>query len=169
MRIPARAHPEYEREPTIERGKDIATFWAKVLAVVVVVAIVIGYVASVSYQQYPYTVTVSGTYTTPEGARATEIGLPACNAWVYQQCPDPGQSPSYDCHAPPQLNLGGQCVTYNFDSTPGQYHVNLRNGENYTLAGYMEFQNGTFEKACFTPVALVPQTHQRNVTQNLVC
>jgi hypothetical protein len=169
LRLPRLAHPEYEREPSIEKGKDMATFWGRVLVAVVVAAVIIGYVASVSYQQYPYTVNVTGTYTTPEAGRATVVGLPACDEWVYQHCPDPGMAPSFDCHAPPQMNLGGQCILYNLDATPGHYRVSLRNGENYTLTGYMEFQNGTFDKACFAKVVLSAPTHQSEVTENLSC
>ena len=136
---------------------------------VVVAAVIIGYVASVSYQTNPYTVSVSGTYTSSEGGRATIVGLPACNAWVYQHCSDPGQTPSYDCHAPPQMNLGGQCNTFDLEANPAHYSVRLRNGENYTLTGYLEFQNGTFDKVCFAPIVLTPPTHQQNVTQDLRC
>jgi hypothetical protein len=169
LRGRARAYSEYEQEPSIEKGKDMAAFWGKILVAVVVAAVVIGYVASVSYQQYPYTVTVRGTYSTSDGGRATIVGLPACNAWVYQQCPDPGQAPSYDCHAPPQMNLGGQCTTYDAEATPGQYQVSLRNGEVYTLTGYMEFPNGTFDRVCFATVSLTPQTLQHSVIRNLSC
>jgi hypothetical protein len=137
--------------------------------VVVVAAVIIGYVASVSYQTNPYTVTVSGSYTSSEGGRATIVGLPACDAWVYQHCPDPGQSPSYDCHAPPQMNLGGQCETYYLDTNPGHYSVRLRNGENYTLTGYLEFPNGTFDKVCLPPIVLTPSTHLANATMDLRC
>jgi hypothetical protein len=161
--------PEYEREPSVEGGKDVAAFWGKMLVVVVVLAIVIGYVASVSYQQYPYEAEVSGTYATSEGGRATIVGLAACNAWVYQHCPDPGQVPTYDCQAPPQMNMGPECVTYNLEATPGHYDVSLRNGENYTLTGYLTFQNGTFDKVCFGTIVLSPPTHEQRVARDLSC
>ena len=160
---------EHEREPSIEGGKDIAAFWGKILLVVVVAGVLIGYVASVSYRQYPYSVNVSGTYTTPEGGRATIVGLPACNAWVYQQCPDPGQTAVYDCHAPLEMKMAPECVTYSLESAPGHYQVSLRNGENYTLTGYMEFKNGTFDKACFETIVLSPVTQQQDVTRDLSC
>lgn len=162
-------YSEHEHEPSIEIGKDTAVFWGRILIVVVVAAVIIGYVASVSYQQYPYMVNVSGSYTTSDGGRATIIGLAACNAWVYQQCPDPGQRAVYDCAAPPQMNMAPECVTYNLEATPGLYQVSLRNGENYTLTGYMTFKNGTFDKACFDTIVLMPQTSQRNVTRDLIC
>jgi len=158
--------PGYEREPSVETGKDVAAFWGKILVVVVVVAVVIGYVASVSYRQYPYSVEVSGSFTTAEGGRATIVGLAACDAWVYQHCPDPGQMPEYDCHAPPQMNMGPECVTYNLEA-PGRYDVSLRNGENYTLTGYTEFKNGTFDKVCFEKFELSPPTPAPRVTRDL--
>lgn len=160
---------QQEHEPTIERGKDNASFWGKVLVLVIVAAVVIAYAASVSYQQYPYTVDVSGSYTTSEGGSATIIGLAACNAWVYQHCPDPGQRAVYDCSAPPQMNMGNECVTYDLEGTPGHYEVSLRNGENYTLTGYMTFRNGTLDKVCFETVVLSPVTRQQSVTRDLSC
>ncbi len=160
---------EFEREPSFEKSKDTATFWGRTLIVVIVAAVFIGYVASVSYQQYPYSVEVSGSYTTAEGGMATIVGLPACNAWVYQHCPDPGQLPAYDCHAPPQMNMGGQCATYSLEATPGHYDVSLRNGENYTLTGYMAFRNGTFDKVCLATVVLLPTTHQHSVVRDIAC
>lgn len=169
MRHLGMALSEHEREPTIERGKDSSVKWGRILAAVVLAAIVIGYLASVSYIEYPYTVNVSGTYTSSEGAKATIIGLAACNAWVYQQCPDPGQRAAYDCTAPPEMKMASECVTYSLTASPGRYQVSLRNGENYTLTGYMTDKNGIYVKVCFETIVLSPATQQHNVTRNLSC
>ncbi|HUH99587.1 MAG TPA: hypothetical protein VLY65_00960 [Nitrososphaerales archaeon] len=161
---------EYEPEPIIEKGKDTGRPWFKVLIVVIVIGVTIGYVASVSYTKYPYTVNVGGTITSPDGSRATIVGFVECNAWTYtNSCPDPGQIPSYDCEAPPQMNLTQYCEEFVFDNTPGHYHVTLRNGETYTMSAYMQFSNTTFDKVCFLSVRLTPDTSSRNVTQNFSC
>ena len=67
------------------------------------------------------------------------------------------------------MRMAPECVTYDLEAAPGHYQVSLRNGENYTLTGYMAFKNGTFDKACFETIVLSPATQQQNVTRDLSC
>ncbi len=161
---------EYEQEPSIEKGKDTGRPWFRILVVVVLAGVIIGYAVSASYTKYPYTVNVSGTITSPDGSRVTIVGFVECNGWTYpNQCPDPGQTPVYGCEAPPQMNLTLNCSDYVFDNTPGHYHVSLRNGENYAMSAYLQFPNTTFDKVCVFTVTLTPDTSSRNVTQSFTC
>ncbi len=160
---------DYGQEPTIEVGKDSYRLWWRVLAVVIVVGIVIGYVASISYVAYPYDVSVSGTFTSSDGGQVAIVGLVACDEWVYTQCPDPGLQPSYDCLAPPVMNLTNMCTVYNLDENPGHYQVSLRNGENYNMSGFLQFKNGTFDKVCFVKVTLTPKLTKKSVTESFTC
>jgi len=169
LRHIGRPFADYEEEPTIEIGKDSSSLWWRVLIAVIVVGALIGYVASFSYVQSPYTVTVSGSFTSPEGGRVTILGMPGCNAALYKQCPDPGETPTLDCFAPPQMDLTSLCVTYYFDAKPGQYQIDLRNGENYVISGYLQFQNGSFDKVCPVSIKLAPPASQHNITENIVC
>jgi hypothetical protein len=161
---------DYEQEPSIEIGKDSAfKHWGRVLIVVIVAGIVIGYVASVSYVQYPYTVTVNGTFTTSNGGVADEVAIEGCDAWLYTQCSDPGLTPVYQCFAEPAMNMTQYCTTWDLENTPGQYAVSVRNGENYALTGYLVYKNGSFAKICLVTIKLDPNVTHRNVTQNFVC
>jgi len=136
--------------------------------VVVVAGVIIGYVASVSYRQFPYTVNVSApTRRRREGGRNDRRPC-RLQRLVYQRCPDPGRRPVYDCHAPPEMKMA-RVVSLQPRVRPGHFQVSLRNGENYTLTGYMAFRNGTFDKACFETVVLSPVTQQQDVTRDLSC
>jgi hypothetical protein len=64
--------------------------------------------------------------------------------------------------------MGPECVTYNLEA-PGHYDVSLRNGENYTLTGYTEFKNGTFDKVCVEKIVLSPPTPSQRVAGDLGC
>jgi len=160
---------DYGQEPTIEVGKDSYRLWWRVLVVVIVAGLVVGFIASISYVQYPYMVNVSGTFTSSEGGGASIVGLVACDEWLYTQCSDPGLQPSYDCLAPLVMNLTQMCTLYFFDENPGLYQMSLRNGENYNVTGYLQFKNGTFDKVCFEKVVLTPKTSKHSVTDNLTC
>ena len=160
---------DYGQEPTIEVGKDSYRFWWKVLVIFIVAGLVVGYVASISYVQYPYTVTVSGTFTSSEGGLVNILGVPACDESLYAQCPDPGLQPTYVCLAPPAMKLPSLCTLWFFDENPGHYQVTLRNGENYTVSGYLQFKNGTFDKACFEKIVLQPQTSKQSIVDNFSC
>ena len=160
---------DYGQEPTIEVGKDSYRIWWRVLAVIIVAGIVIGYVASISYVAYPFTVSVSGTITSSEGGQVVIVGLVACDEWIYTQCSDPGLHPSYDCLAPPVMNLTNMCTEYNLGANPGHYQVSLRNGEDYNVSAYLQFKNGTFDKACFVTVTLSPKLTEKSTTENFTC
>ena len=163
--------PEYEqeREPTIERGKDISRFWWRVLIAVIIAGVLIGFFASVSYVKYPYEVSVRGTWFSSNGGELVEVALPACDAFIYTQCPDPGMQPTIGCEAPPDMNMPILCITYEINAPLGHYTLTLRNGEDYAVTGALSYPNGTFDKNCVETIALVPQTSQRNVTENFNC
>jgi hypothetical protein len=161
---------EYEQEPSIERGEDTGRPWFKVLIVVIVAGVIIGYAVSASYTKYPYTVNVDGSITSPDGSRVTIVGFVECNGWTYpNQCPDPGQDPVFECNAPTQMNLTFFCTDYVFDQNPGHYHVTLRNGENYAMTAYLQYPNATFAKVCSFTVRLSPDVSSGNVTQDFSC
>lgn len=161
---------EYEQEPSFERGKDSGRPWFKILLVVVLIGVVVGYAVSASYTTYPYTVYVSGTINSSDGSRVTIVGFVECSGWTYpDHCPDPGQTPVYECNAPPQMNLTSYCHEYVFDDTPGHYHVSLRNGEDYLMSAYLQYQNYTFAKVCWFTVDLTPNLAFANSTQNFTC
>jgi hypothetical protein len=161
---------DYEQEPSIEMGKDSAfKHWGRALIAVIIAGIVIGFVASVSYVQYPYEVGVEGTYESSNGGLALYIATAACDAWLYQQCPVPGEYAVYQCWAPPVMNMGNYCVTYDTQTNLGHYEEDFRNGESYYVTGYMVYRNGTFDKVCFNTISLIPQTGQHNSTKDLTC
>jgi hypothetical protein len=169
LRFGGTAPPLYEQEPNFEAGPDTYKKWLRVLAVVILAGIIIGYVASVSYVQYPYDVGVEGTYKSSNGGLALYIATAACNAWLYQQCPVPGEYPVYQCWAPPVMKMGSYCVTYDTETSLGHYEEDFRNGENYNVTGYMIFRNGTFDKVCFNSITLIPMVTGHNATENLSC
>jgi hypothetical protein len=158
-----------QMEPSVERGKDSSTRWLRVFVVVVLAGIVIGYVASVSYAQYPYEVGVNGNFTSSNGGAALYMAVPGCDAWLYQQCPDPGEYAVYQCWAPTAMNMSDYCVTYSLETSRGHYEEEFRNGENYVVTGYLVSKNGTFDKACDATVVLAPAITHHNATENLTC
>ena len=170
MRFHGKVLAEQEQEPFIELRKDYEyKRWGRVLVAVILAGLVIGYAVSASYVKYPYSVNVNGTFTSSDGAVADEVGVLGCNAWLYQQCPDPGLQPVYQCFAEPVMNLTLYCTSYDLENTPGHYALSVRNGEDYAMAGYLVYKNGTFAKVCHVTIKLTPDVTQRNVTQNFVC
>jgi hypothetical protein len=164
------AEQDQEQEPIIEMGKDNQyKHWGRILIAVILAGIVIGYVASVSYVQYPYSVNVSGTFTSANGAVADEVAIPGCNAWLYTQCPDPGLQPVYQCFAEPVMNMTQYCTSYDLENTPGHYSVSVRNGEDYALTAYLVYKNDSFAKVCMETIKLTPDVTHHNVTQNFSC
>lgn len=161
--------PAPEPEPTIERGKDSFNVWWKVLAIVIVAGVAIGFFASVSYVIYPYNVTVSGTFVSKDGGRAQLVDFYECNGFIYTTCPDPGEQPVQYCVAPADMNMTNFCTEYFFDSDPGHYEVFLRNGENYVMKGYMINAKGAYDKVCTVTVILYPPLRSQNSTQNFLC
>ena len=91
-------------------------FWRKVLVVVIVV----GYVASISYVRYPYSVEVKGTFIASDGSRAELVDF-ECSSMIYSVCPDPGQQPVADCIAPPVMNMTNCCTEVHTGANPGHY------------------------------------------------
>ena len=160
---------EYGQEPTIEVGKDSYRFWWRVLAVVIVAAIVIGYVASISYVAYPYNVQVKGTFTAADGSRALLVDFFECSDMDYSVCPDPGQQPVDTCIAPQIMNMTGYCTEVYMEAHPGQYQATLKNGEDYTMKGYMVNSKGTFDKVCTVTIVLYPLGTSHTSIQNFSC
>jgi len=163
--------PGFEQEPTIEKGKDRFRFWWKVLVAVIVAGILIGFAASESYNVYPYTVHVGGTFIASDGSRAQLLGMTACDEYLYANttCPDPGLAKSWDCLAPEDMNLGEFCNVYNLEANPGHYQITLRNGEDYSVVAYMVTSSGGFDKICSATIHLSPQLTSHNSTQNFGC
>jgi hypothetical protein len=168
-------NPEYqhgsEQEPLIEKGKDRFRFWSKVLIAVILAGILIGYAASASYTVYPYRVSVGGTFVASDGSKAQLVGMVACNEYIYanSSCPDPGQSAAWDCEAPPVMKLTQFCNELNLEANPGHYSLSLRNGEDYTVVGYMVNSAGGFDKICNVTIVLSPDLRAHNSTQDLAC
>lgn len=161
--------PAPEQEPTIERGRDTFNVWWKVFVIIVATAVAIGFVASVSYTVYPYSVTVSGTFFSKDGGRAQLVDFYECDDMIYVTCPNPSETPVDDCVAPADMNMTNFCTEYFFDSDPGHYEVNLRNGENYVMKGYMINAKGAFDTICTVTVILYPPVRSQNSTQNFLC
>ncbi len=160
---------DYGQEPTIEVGKDSYRLWWRVLAVVIVVGIVIGYVASISYVAYPYSVEVKGTFTGSDGSKALLVDFYECSDMVYTQCPDAGQQPVDTCIAPPVMNMTDYCTEVYMEDNPGHYQISLKNGEDYTMKGYMVFPGEIFDKVCTVTIVLYPLMTARTSTQNFTC
>jgi hypothetical protein len=158
-----------QQESRYEGEADSYKRWVKVLAVVIVAGVVVGYGVSSSYAQHPYYVGVNGDFTSHNGGVALYMAVEACNAWLYQNCPDPGEYPVYQCWAPPVMNMSSYCVTYDTETSLGHYEEDFRNGENYAVTGYLIFKNGTFDKVCQDTVVLTPAISQHNATENLTC
>ena len=160
---------EIEREPTYDTPDAGLRKAGMIIVALVAVALVIGYVVSQSYTQYPYTVNVSGTFIAKDGAVAVRLARPACNGWFYERCPDPGEQPVYDCFASPNMNQTNWCVTYDLSPKPGLYRMPLRNGENYQITASMVNSSGAFKKVCIATITLSPMVDSANSTQNLTC
>jgi hypothetical protein len=159
----------YEQEPLMEKGSDSYRFWWRVLVIVVVAGVAIGFVASASYAVYPYSVTVSGTFVASDGSRAQLVAFVECSDLAYSTCPDPGEQPVDFCIAPVVMDMTQYCTEYNLEANPGHYSVSLRNGEDYNMVGYMVNAKGTFDKVCRGTLVLSPMTTDQNSTQDLGC